>query len=346
MWRFIDPFLEEWKKGEVPLHPYLPDDNKITELQLPTETSIRTIKEIGYIGLGKMGNAMTQRLLEFGWKVYAFDTNKEAMATVEKAGALPVSGIKDMILRLQPPRLIWLMIPAGKAVDDMLFGKDGLAKYCSPGDIIIDGGNSFFEDSARRSEKLYKLGIYFIDAGISGGPTGARLGAAIMVGGEQKIYEIVQTLFKDLAVPGGYAYVGKSGAGHFVKMIHNGIEYGMMQSIAEGFNILKKSPFGLDLAKIAKIYNHKTVIQSRLMAWLEEAFKIFGTDLKDISGSVTYTGEGEWTVKTAKKIKEPAEIIKSSVLFRKKSKNKPSYTGKILSALRNRFGGHEINKLK
>lgn len=346
MWRFIDPFLEGWNKNKVPLHSYLPDDNKITELKFPAEESSKIIKEIGYIGLGKMGSAMTRRLLEHSWKVHVFDVDKEAATAMEKAGALSAENLRDFSSKLKLPRIIWLMLPAGKAVDEVLFGKDGLAEFCSPGDIIIDGGNSFFEDSTQRAEKLFKRGIHFLDAGISGGPAGARSGASVMVGGEQEIYEKVRVLFEDIAISEGYAHVGKSGAGHFVKMVHNGIEYGMMQSIAEGFNLLKKSPFKFDLQKIARVYNRGSVIQSRLIEWLGEAFKTFGDDLKDVSESVGYTGEGEWTVKTAKELGELAEIIKASVLFRKESNKKPSFTGKILSALRNRFGGHKVNKLK
>ena len=205
---------------------------------------------------------------------------------------------------------------------------------------MIDGGNSFFEDSRRRAKLLARKGIKFLDAGVSGGPAGARNGACMMIGGDQASYEKWEALFADASVRDGYAYFGAAGAGHFVKMVHNGIEYGMMQSIAEGFALMKKSPFKLKLSKIAKLYNHGSVIESRLIGWLESGYAAFGEDLKKISGSVAYTGEGEWTVKTGKKWKMKLPVIEDSFKFRVRSKKDPSYMGKILSALRNQFGGH------
>jgi 6-phosphogluconate dehydrogenase len=165
-----------------------------------------------------------------------------------------------------------------------------------------------------------------------------------MIGGDKKIFQQLEPLFKDLSVPGGYSYFGEAGAGHFVKMVHNGIEYGMMQSLAEGFAIMKKSPYMLDLEKIANVYNNGSVIESKLVGWLEESFKLYGQDLKSVSGSVAYTGEGEWTVKSGKKLKVPTPVIEDSFKFRVRSKKAPSYIGKILSALRNRFGGHAVDQ--
>jgi 6-phosphogluconate dehydrogenase len=210
------------------------------------------------------------------------------------------------------------------------------------GDIVIDAANAYYEDSVRRAKLLKKKGINFIDVGFSGGPGGARNGGSLMIGGDKKIYNYLEPLFRDLSVPDGYAHFGDAGAGHLVKMVHNGIEYGMMQSIAEGFAIMKKSPFKLNLEKIANVYNHGSVIESHLVKWLEEAYQMYGQDLKKISGAVAYTGEGEWTVKTGKKLKVPTPVIEDSFKFRVRSKRSPSYIGKVLSALRNRFGGHSI----
>jgi 6-phosphogluconate dehydrogenase len=234
------------------------------------------------------------------------------------------------------------MITAGVGNDELLFGKDGVVKYLKKGDIVIDAANAFYEDSSRRAKLLAKKGIHFVDVGFSGGPGGARHGGSLMIGGEKKIFEYLEPLFRDLSVPGGYAYFGAAGAGHFVKMVHNGIEYGMMQSLAEGFALMKKSPFKLDLEKIANVYNRGSVIESHLVGWLEEAYQLYGQDLNPISGSVAYTGEGEWTVKSGKKMKLKLPVIEDAFKFRVRSKRSPSYMGKVLSALRNRFGGHSI----
>lgn len=286
-------------------------------------------KQIGYIGLGKMGQNMVLRLQEKGWQVFSFDVN----------GKGNTKSLEELVNSLATSRLVWLMVPSGKPVDDVL---QEIMPLLNRGDIVIDGGNSFYEDSIKRAKKLSSKGIHFLDVGVSGGPEGARSGACLMVGGEKSIYETLEPLFEDLAKGNGYGYMGESGAGHFVKMIHNGIEYGMMQAIAEGFAVMKKSPFKLNLQEIAKLYNHGSVVESRLMEWLTKAFEEFGDDLKDVSGSVGHTGEGEWTVKTAKKFSVETPIIKNSLKFRMDSAKKPSYTGKILTALRNQFGGHSI----
>lgn len=339
MWKFIDPILEVWQKNQVPLNTYKPDTNDILKEPFFIEQAVRPApsvkKEIAIVGLGKMGSGISARLKETGWEVVSYDPKIRGDA----------KSLQDLVKKISKPRLLWLMIPAD-AVDNVLFNKKGLAGFLERGDTIIDGGNSFFEESIRRGKRLSKNGIKFLDVGVSGGPEGARNGASLMIGGDRKLFEKWEDLFADLAVPGGYAYMGKSGAGHFVKMIHNGIEYGMMQAIAEGFAILKKSPFKLDLRKIAEVYNHGSVIESRLVGWLRNAFEKSGEDLKAVSGSVGYTGEGEWTIKTADKLKVPAHIIKESFKFRVKSHKAPDYIGKILSALRNQFGGHEVNKAK
>lgn len=348
MWRFTDPFIAAWQKGLVPLDHYAPDARVIADEAAAADVA-RTAqaalkKEIGIIGLGKMGGGLARQWHEKGWRVVAYNRHAEKLQEFEKDGIEGAASLDELVLKLPSPRVVWVMVTAGKPVDDLLFGKDGLAAKLKKGDMVIDGGNSFFEDSMRRARLLEKKGVKFLDAGVSGGPAGARHGACMMIGGDKASYEKWEALFADASVADGYAYFGKAGAGHFVKMVHNGIEYGMMQSIAEGFALMKKSPFKLDLQEIARLYNHGSVIESRLVGWLEGGYLMFGEELKKVSGSVAYTGEGEWTVKTGKKWRMKLPVIEDSFKFRVRSKRAPSYMGKILSVLRNQFGGHSIEK--
>ena len=248
----------------------------------------------------------------------------------------------EMTSKLTLPRLIWLMVPH-TAVDTVLAE---LTPLLQAGDVVIDGGNSFYKESMRRGAELAKKGIHFMDAGTSGGPRGAREGACTMVGGDKDVFDAHEELFKDISVPDGFAYMGKVGAGHFVKMVHNGIEYGMMQAIGEGFEVLKSSAFDLDLVRVADLYNHQSVIESRLIGWAKSAFESHGTDLKTISGKVSHSGEGLWTVETAKELGVPIPIIEGSLKFREDSQKNPSYTGQVVSALRNQFGGHQVSEDK
>ena len=295
--------------------------------------------KLGYVGLGKMGINMVLQMQEGGFEVVTFNRSEKGRIDAKRKGVKVVTdSLEEMISGLRTPRLVWLMVSHDGV--DQVFKQ--LLPLLQKGDTIIDGGNCFYKDTLRRATMLRQKGIKFLDAGVSGGPSGARHGACIMVGGDKPVFKKYERLFKALSVPDGYLYAGSHGAGHFVKMVHNGIEYGMMQAMAEGFEILKKSKFKLPLEKVARLYNHKSVIESRLVAWLENAYKAYGEDLKNISGTVAHTGEGEWTVKTAKTLGVPAPIISSSFLFRVKSKKTPSYSGKVLSALRNQFGGHSI----
>jgi glucose-6-phosphate 1-dehydrogenase len=365
MWHFVDPIIKGWAKGLVPLRRYVPDSEAVvaeaTALVDPPEQDeyagagaggvtggahggIR--KEIGIFGLGKMGANVARQLHEKGWRVVASNRSPGPVEMIQKEGIQAVFTHAELVAELKSPRIIWIMITAGKGNDDLLFGKDGIVQHLKKGDIIIDAANAFYEDTMRRAKLLKKRGIHFMDVGFSGGPSGARNGGSLMIGGEREMFQRLEPLFRDLSVPGGYSYFGAAGAGHFVKMVHNGIEYGMMQSLAEGFAIMKKSPFKLDLEQVANVYNRGSVIESRLVGWLEDAYKIYGQDLKSVSGSVAYTGEGEWTVKTGKKLKVPVQVIENSFKFRVRSKKSPSYIGKILSALRNRFGGHAIDQGK
>jgi len=293
--------------------------------------------KIGYIGLGKMGSNMVERLLEKSHEVVAFDRNPDAIKAVKSRGAQTAHTLAALVSVLPSPRLVWIMVPY-QAVDAVL---NELTPLLAKGDVVIDGGNSPYKESIRRSQELEAKGIDFLDAGVSGGPAGARSGACIMVGGRKKVFQKCEPLFRDLSVPDGYGYMGRSGAGHFVKMVHNGIEYGMMEALAEGFAVLKASPFQLDLGNIAGLYNHKSVIESRLVEWLRQAYEQHGDDLRDVSGAPAQSGEGAWTVEAGNEFGIPMPIIKGALEFRIQSQDHPSYTGKIVSALRHQFGGHD-----
>lgn len=298
-------------------------------------------KKIGYIGLGKMGKSMVTRLLENGWEVVAFNRTPEAVVEVSEKGAQGVASLKNLVEELAHPRLIWIMV-SHDAVDDML---SKLLPRLFAGDVIIDGGNSNFKDTVRRSKELAEKGIKFMDVGVSGGPSGALRGACTMIGGSKEVFNEYMELFRDISAPRAFGYMGSSGSGHFVKMIHNGIEYGMMQAIGEGFEVMKKSPqFNIDLMEVARVYNNKSVIESRLIEWLYDAYKQNGVGLSAVSGSVSHSGEGLWAVETAKETGVPVPIIEGSLKFREESQKKPSYTGKVVSALRNQFGGHDVGK--
>lgn len=299
--------------------------------------------KLGYIGLGKMGFNMVERLLEKKHDVVVYNRSVEPVDEISNKGAIPSYSISEMFSKLETDpgvqsKIVWLMVP-WKAVDDVL---EEVLNFLNPGDIVIDGGNSPYFESKRRHQQLLEKDIIFLDVGVSGGPSGARNGACLMVGGNYDYYKKLELLFKDLSVENGFDYMGDSGAGHFVKMIHNGIEYGMMQSIGEGFEIMKKSEYNFDLEKISNVYNHGSVIESKLIGWLYSAYQKYGNDLEKISGEVNHSGEGEWTVQTAKKNNVEAKVIEESLNFRKLSKGNPSYTGKVVSALRNEFGGHDV----
>jgi len=298
--------------------------------------------KLGYIGLGKMGANMVERLLEKGHEVVAYDRNADAVKATKNKGAQPADTLAALVAALPLPRLVWIMVPH-QAVDAVL---KELTPLLAPGDVVVDGGNSPYKKSIRRAKELEARGIDFLDAGVSGGPAGARNGACIMVGGRKEVFQKFETVFRDFSVPDGYGYMGRTGAGHFVKMVHNGIEYGMMQALAEGFAVMKASDFGLDLTKITDVYNHRSVIESRLVGWLQSAFVQYGEDLKDITGSAAQSGEGMWTVEAGKELGIPTPIIQAALDFRIQSQKDPSYTGQLISAMRNQFGGHEVKTKK
>ena len=231
-----------------------------------------------------MGGGAALQLARKGWHIVGYNRTESVTKELKSKGIDPAFSFTEIKNKLKRPRVFWLMLPAGKVVDDIIFGKSGLVKVADKGDIIIDAGNSFYKDALPRGARLKRLGIKFLDAGFSGGPGGVRHGACFMVGGDKKLFNYLSPLFRDLAVKDGFKFFPGVGAGHFVKMIHNGIEYGMMQAIAEGFQLLKKSKYKLNMYDIADIYSHGSVVQSRLVSWLEDGLEIYGDDLRDVSG--------------------------------------------------------------
>jgi 6-phosphogluconate dehydrogenase len=294
---------------------------------------------LGMVGLGKMGGNMVQRLIRGGHEVAVFDLNAEAVQKVADAGATPVGSLAELVGALQAPRVVWVMVPAGDPTEQTL---RSLADLVHPGDVLIDGGNSNFHDTKRRAAELGARGIHLIDAGTSGGVWGLENGYCLMVGGPDEAVRICEPAFRTLAPENGYEHVGPSGAGHFTKMVHNGIEYGLMQAYAEGFEILKKSEFPLDLQRIAGLWQHGSVVRSWLLELLERAYAAEGQELERIRGWVADSGEGRWTVQAAIDLDVPAPVITLSLMARFASRQDESYGAQVLAALRNQFGGHAI----
>lgn len=292
-----------------------------------------------YIGLGKMGFSMVERLREHGHTVATYDSNPETRMKARTVG-IAVFDTLPALVAAHPdtPRTVWLMVPYS-AVEQVL---TELTPLLSAGDTVIEGGNSPYRETARRARELAERDITMLDAGVSGGPGGARTGACIMVGGSHEAYMRHEPLFRDLAAANALLYAGTSGAGHFVKMVHNGIEYGMMQAIAEGFDLMHASTYKLQLAQIADLYNHGSVIESRLVGWLHDGFTAYGETLESVTGSAHASGEGAWTVEAARTLKVPAAVIEDAVRARERSQHEPSFQGKIVSVMRNRFGGHDV----
>ena len=344
MWAFIDPVFRAWHEGAVPLETYEPDSAEVTERAAEVVAQPATSGSVGVVGLGKMGAGIALNLAEHGWHVVAYNRSLEKVDEVvsQNSSVEGVRSLADLVSALEPPRTIWLMLTAGKPNDQVLFGEGGLAELLDPGDVVVDGGNSFYREAGVRAERLAERGIGFMDCGTSGGPGGARTGACLMIGGVRDDYERLEALFADVALPDAYRFFDGHGAGHFVKMVHNGIEYGMMQAIAEGFQIMREAEFDLDLAAVADVYQHGSVIESRLVGWLGEAFELHGEALEGVSGMVGHTGEGAWTVQAAEEMELEARVIRGALEFRKESERNPSYAGQVLSALRNRFGGHAM----
>jgi len=296
--------------------------------------------ELGMIGLGRMGANMAERLVLGGHRIISYDRSPEAIQRVVDKGAVGSRSLADFVQQLSQPRAAWLMVPSGDPVDQTI---EQLLPQLAKGDVIIDGGNSYYKDSIRRAEKLKQQGIYFVDAGTSGGIWGLKVGYCMMLGGEKEVVERLDPIFKTLAPKDGYLHVGPSGAGHFVKMIHNGIEYGMLQAYGEGFELLKASGFDLDLGKIAHLWNQGSVVRSWLLELAESAFNK-DPELASIKGYVEDSGEGRWTVLEAVERDVPASVLTLSLFARFASRQEDSFSAKVIAALRNEFGGHAVKK--
>jgi 6-phosphogluconate dehydrogenase len=297
--------------------------------------------ELGLIGLGRMGANMAIRLLQGGHRVVVYNrTFEKAQELADEHGAVAARSVEELVAALQPPRVVWLMLPAGKATDDHLAM---VTPLLSPGDIVVDGANNNYKASIAHGEELAAKGLRFMDAGVSGGIWGLKVGYCTMVGGDAETFAHIEPLLKTLAPPDGYLHCGPVGAGHFVKMIHNGIEYGMMQAYAEGFEILEKSRYDFDLQKISHLWNQGSVVRSWLLELAERAFED-DHDLSELRGYVEDSGEGRWTVQEAIDLDVPAPIITLSLQTRFRSRQDDSFSAKVLAALRNQFGGHAVKK--
>ena len=299
--------------------------------------------KFGMIGLGKMGMNLVKNAVDHEIEVVAYDVNAEA---VEEAGnysekITAVKSIDELLTELSEPKIIWLMLPAGKATNSTI---ELLSEKLSAADILIDGGNSNYKDNLEQNKLLTEKGIKFFDVGTSGGMAGARQGGNFMIGGDdENSWSVIEPIFKAISTENGYLYTGKLGSGHYLKMIHNGIEYGMVQAIAEGFEILEQSPFDYDYEAVAKLWNHGSVIRSWLMELAQDQFSK-DPKLDQIIGRVQSSGEGKWTIEESLDLGVPAPVIALSLMMRQRSLQEDTMTGKVVAALRNGFGGHEVEQ--
>lgn len=298
--------------------------------------------QIGLIGLGKMGFNLGMNMHNHKHEVVAFDLNQQLLQAIRQKGIITASSLDGIVNSLSGRKVIWMMIPAGQPVDLTI---QQLVPLLRAGDILIDGGNSNYKESVRRAKELGSKGIEFLDCGTSGGMEGALHGICAMIGGKKEAFSYCEPFIKDISVSNGYLYCGPSGAGHFVKMIHNGIEYGMMQAIAEGFEILHKSEYNLDLKAVAGVWNHGSVVRSWLMELTENALSK-DPKLEAIRGVMHSSGEGKWTLETALEKQIATPVIALSLLMRYRSLEEDTFSGKIIAALRNEFGGHAVEPKK
>ena len=297
-------------------------------------------KKIGFIGLGRMGRNMVLNLLSKKYKVIVYNRDIEKVKEMEKEGAIGAYSLEELVNKLGKEKIIIMMITAGKPIDEVI---SGLSGFLSKGDILIDGGNSFYEDSVRRYELLNKKGINYLDMGTSGGLEGARNGACLTIGGEKNSFDKIEFLFRDLATKNGYAYLGDSGSGHFAKMIHNGIEYSLLESYAEGFELLAKSKYKFNYSDVSKVWSNGSVIRSWITELAERVFRK-NPELKDIKGVIGGGETGSWAYNFAKKTGADADCLKHAIEKRKESEKKQSFGTKLIALLRNEFGGHEVKK--
>lgn len=296
--------------------------------------------EVAILGLGRMGGNMAVRLMRGGHRVVVWNRTRsktEEHVRLGMEGAYEFADIPRLLT--QKPRVVWFMLPAGATTDEAI---DHVAPLLERGDIIVDGANSRWTDDKRRAPKLREMGLQYVDAGVSGGIWGLTEGYSLMVGGDKETFDYCEPLFKTLAPENGYGHMGATGAGHFVKMVHNGIEYGMMQAYGEGFEVLKRSEYNFDLARVGEVWRHGSVVRSWLLDLAVDAFRKYGNDLADIKGWVADSGEGRWTIEAAMAEDVPAPIITLSLLMRFVSRQEESFSARVLAALRNEFGGHEI----
>jgi 6-phosphogluconate dehydrogenase len=295
--------------------------------------------ELAMVGLGRMGMNMARRLLKGGHRVVAYNRTPEKTEKLAEEGAVASQSLEEAVEKLSPPRILWIMLPAGAVVDEHI---QRLAPLLSRGDILVEGGNSYYKDDLQREKILAEKGVRFMDAGVSGGIWGFEAGFCLMLGGARETFQHLEPLFQALAPKDGYLYCGPAGAGHFVKMIHNGIEYGMMQAYGEGFQILKDSSYGgsLDLAGVAHLWNQGSVVRSWLLELAEIAFSKNG-DLSDIGARVEDSGEGRWAVQQALETGVSAPVIALSLMRRFRSRDPECFSDRVVAALRREFGGHD-----
>ncbi|MDQ8736672.1 phosphogluconate dehydrogenase (NAD(+)-dependent, decarboxylating) [Paenibacillus sp. LHD-38] len=294
--------------------------------------------QIGIIGLGKMGYNLMLNIMEHQHKAVVFDVNAEAVEKAAADGAQGAESIAQLVKKLNAPRVIWMMVPAGELTESVI---EEVSQSLEAGDILIDGGNSNYKDTIRRAKQQLEQGVHFLDVGTSGGTSGARDGACTMIGGNKEAFASVEQLFHDICVENGYLHAGESGSGHFLKMVHNGVEYGMMQSIAEGFELLEKSAYDFDFEKVARVWNNGSVVRSWLMELTENAFAK-DARLEGLKGIMHSSGEGKWTLETALDLQTATPVIALSLLMRYRSLEENTFSGKVVAALRNEFGGHSV----
>ncbi|MGD9909706.1 MAG: phosphogluconate dehydrogenase (NAD(+)-dependent, decarboxylating) [Candidatus Izemoplasmatales bacterium] len=296
--------------------------------------------KLGLIGLGKMGYHLALNMKDHGIEVVAYDVTEEARNTAKKAGIEVASSYQELLGKLPERKVVWLMVPSGKITESVLHE---LLTLLKKDDIVIDGGNSNFHDTVRRHALLKSSQIYFVDCGTSGGMDGARNGASLMVGGDKEVIPSIEEIFLAVATTNGYAYLGESGAGHFAKMVHNGIEYGMMQAIGEGFDLLESSDYQYDYEKVSRVWANGSIIEGLLLRSIHHAFQK-ESKLESLEGIVDDSGEGQWTIEEALKKKVSIPVIAGSLFARYKSKDVNHFSEKVVSAMRNEFGGHKVYK--
>jgi len=298
--------------------------------------------QIGFVGLGRMGGNMVHRILrDSEHEVVAFDPSADAVSTAEGHGASGAASLEELVSKLSAPRIVWLMVPAGKITEDSI---TQLRPLLEAGDTIVDGGNTNWHDDQRRAGELDQVGIHYVDVGTSGGVWGLEVGYCMMVGGHQESVDRLAPILDVLAPPDGWRHFGDAGAGHFVKMVHNGVEYGLMQAYAEGFEIMHKSEFPIDLKEVSGLWNRGSVVRSWLCELAERAFEEEGNDLAGLQGYVDDSGEGRWTIVDGIDLDVPTPVITAALYARFYSRGEGDFTAKVLAALRIQFGGHAVEK--